>query len=292
MQKIVEFITQSWDTNEIIFIYKRSKFRIFLAELSEEARDLVESHIFDVCQFKGIGYMNKGLLVSKSIVLEVLADKGPIHLKTHKYVETEYVEYSYGSNNIKVQRNGFMVYCAPTGQGKTYFALMNLKELSKQCDTILYINLELSVDDLYNRIIKMGIEIPDNVYVAPMEQVKLIEEWAQNKGKIILVVDNIDNLVGGGDDPFGEQLEYIKKLDRWLKDNNHHGLILTQLVKDSNTNLLGKDGLINDALNTNILSGVKQLSYLSRTVMMTAYSPHFEKYDYKILKVGSAIINE
>ena len=87
-----------------------------------------------------------------------------------------------------------MVYCAPTGQGKTYFALMNLKELSKQCDTILYINLELSVDDLYNRIMKMGIEIPDNVYVAPMEQVKLIEEWAQNKGKIILVVDNIDNL--------------------------------------------------------------------------------------------------
>ena len=53
-------------------------------------------------------------------------------------------------------------------------------------------------------------------------------------------------------------------------------LFLTQLVKDSNTNLLGKDGLINDALNTNILSGVKQLSYLSRTVMMTAYSPHFE----------------
>ena len=54
--------------------------------------------------------------------------------------------------------------------------------------------------------------------------------------------------------------------------------------------LLAKDGEINDAITTNILSGVKQLSYLSRTVMMTAYSPEIQSYVYKILKVGSAKI--
>jgi hypothetical protein len=107
-------------------------------------------------------------------------------------------------------------------------------------------------------------------------------------GKLIIIVDNIDNLVGGGNDPFGEQLEYIKRLDRWLKDNNNHALVLTQLVKDSNMALFGKDGYINPSLNTNILSGVKQLSYLSRTVLMTAYSDDLATYDYKILKMGSA----
>ena len=53
-----------------------------------------------------------------------------------------------------------------------------------------------------------------------------------------------------------------------------------------------KDGEINDGITTNILSGVKQLSYLSRSVMMTAYSPEIQAYVYKILKVGSAKLNE
>ena len=30
---------------------------------------------------------------------------------------------------MDIQKNGFLVYCAPTGQGKTYFALSNLSTL-------------------------------------------------------------------------------------------------------------------------------------------------------------------
>jgi hypothetical protein len=180
------------------------------------------------------------------------------------------------------------VYCAPTGQGKTWFALSNLEGLGSQFDHLLYINLELSVDDIKNRCDAMGVNIPDNLYVAPFESVDVIQEWCEGKGSVMMIVDNIDNLVGGGDDPFGEQLEFIKKLDRYLKDFNHHALVLTQLVKESNIQLLGKDGEINDAITTNILSGVKQLSYLSRSVMMTAYSPEKNTYVYKMLKVGSA----
>ena len=93
----------------------------------------------------------------------------------HEYKETDYVKYRYNSNELHVQRNGFLVYCAPTGQGKTYFALSNLEYLSKQAEVVLYINLELSVDDIYNRIVEMGLDIPKNVYVAPFEQVSLIE---------------------------------------------------------------------------------------------------------------------
>lgn len=293
MQKVIEFVTQSWDNEQILFVYNRKKFRIDVKLLTPELRDYLHSHIFETCQFRGTAYMNNGKFDYKSIILEKIEDNSPIKLVSYKPTPTEYVYYNYGgSHTINVQRNGFMVYCAPTGQGKTYFALSNLEALSNQCDVILYINLELSIDDIYNRITNMKIKIPHNLYVAPIEQVRTIEEWGRNRGKIIIIVDNIDNLVGGGQDPFGEQLEYIKGLDRWLKDNNHHALVLTQLVKDSNISLLNKDGYINDALNTNILSGVKQLSYLSRTVMMTAYSPDKQCYDYKILKMGSASVDE
>ena len=292
MEKILEFVTQEWDLEHLIIIYNRRKFRIMVADLSEDAKALINENMFVSCQFKGKGYMKKGLLDTKSIVLETISDHGPILLHRHEYIETDYVRYSFGANELDVQRNGFLVYCAPTGQGKTYFALSNLERLSKQAEIVLYINLELSVDDIYNRVVKMGLDIPKNVYVAPFEQVSLIESFARNMGRMIIIVDNIDNLVGGGQDPFGEQLEFIKRLDRFLKDENHHALILTQLVKDSNISLIGKDGYINDALNTNILSGVKQLSYLSRSVMMTAWSPPLETYDYKILKMGSGKLYE
>jgi hypothetical protein len=134
----------------------------------------------------------------------------------------------------------------------------------------------------------MQIKIPSNLYVSPLDNVDVIQEWAQDKGSCCFIIDNIDNLVGGGNDPFGAQLDFIKNLDRYLKDYNHHALVLTQLVKENNISLLAKDGEINGGITTNILSGVKQLSYLSRTVMMTAYSAELQNYVYKILKVGSA----
>ncbi len=292
MEKILEFVTQEWDLEQLLIIYNRKKFRILVSDLSDESKEILKQNMFVPCQFKGFGYMKKGLLDSKTIVLEVISDHGPKLLYRHEYKETDYVKYRYNSNELHVQRNGFLVYCAPTGQGKTYFALSNLEYLSKQAEVVLYINLELSVDDIYNRIVEMGLDIPKNVYVAPFEQVSLIESFSRNAGRMIIIVDNIDNLVGGGNDPFGEQLEFIKRLDRFLKDENHHAIILTQLIKDSNISLIGKDGYINDALNTNILSGVKQLSYLSRTVMMTAYSPDKQTYDYKILKMGSGKLYE
>lgn len=289
MERVIEFITQEWTPDYLTFIMNRKKFRLPTKDFPQETKDYIASHLFDpTSQFVGSIVLKAGKMDYTSIVLERIKGNEPIKLLTYQVVETEYVRYNYGTYTLNVQRNGFIVYCAPTGQGKTYFALSNLSSLAKQCDTLLYINLELSVDDIYNRCVKMGIQIPPNVYVSPFEQVNLIETWGRNMGKIIIIVDNIDNLVGGGNDPFGEQLEYIKRLDRWLKDNNHHALVLTQLVKDSNMALFGKDGYINPSLNTNILSGVKQLSYLSRTVLMTAYSEELATYDYKILKMGSA----
>lgn len=289
MERVIEFVTQEWSMDYLTFFMNRKKFQLPTSEFPKEIKELLAYHLFDpTSQFVGSIVLKRGQLDYSTIKLERIKGNDPIQLSTYQVVQTEYVRYNYGTYTLNVQRNGFMVYCAPTGQGKTYFALSNITSLSKQCDTLLYINLELSVDDIYNRCMKMGLQIPKNLYVAPFEQVSLIETWGKNLGKVIIIVDNIDNLVGGGNDPFGEQLEFIKRLDRWLKDNNNHALVLTQLVKDSNMALFGKDGYINPSLNTNILSGVKQLSYLSRTVLMTAYSDELATYDYKILKMGSA----
>ena len=289
MERVIEFVTQEWSMDYLTFFMNRKKFQLPTSEFPKEVKELLAYHLFDpTSQFVGSIVLKRGQLDYSTIKLERIKGNDPIQLSSYQVVQTEYVRYNYGTYTLNVQRNGFMVYCAPTGQGKTYFALSNITSLSKQCDTLLYINLELSVDDIYNRCMKMGLQIPKNLYVAPFEQVSLIETWGKNLGKVIIIVDNIDNLVGGGNDPFGEQLEFIKRLDRWLKDNNNHALVLTQLVKDSNMALFGKDGYINPSLNTNILSGVKQLSYLSRTVLMTAYSDDLQTYDYKILKMGSA----
>ena len=292
MEKLIDFTSKRWNDYAIIIKYKRSLFRIKVEDLPEITRNLLKGYDSSTHNIQGTAFLKGGKIDPNTISLTFNDYGVPVRLKTHVVRETDFVTYKYvherGSKFVLIQKNGFLVYCAPTGQGKTWFALSNLEGLSSQFDTLLYINLELSVDDIKNRCDTMGVNIPDNLYVAPFESVDAIKEWCEGRGSVMMIVDNIDNLVGGGDDPFGEQLDFIKTLDRYLKDFNHHALVLTQLVKEANIQLLGKDGEINDAITTNILSGVKQLSYLSRSVMMTAYSPEKNTYVYKMLKVGSA----
>ena len=296
MKKLIEFTSKSWNEYAIIVKYKRSYFEILVEDLPERSKVKLQLHSEGKYNINGTGRLHKGEILPASLEFSFNDYGIPKLLIDHKINITDYITYKYnhefGMRELSVQKNGFLVYCAPTGQGKTWFALSNLEKLSTQFDTILYINLELSIDDIKNRCLAMDINIPHNLYVSPLESVEVIEEWAQDKGYCAFIIDNIDNLVGGGDDAYGAQLDFIKKLDRYLKDYNHHALVLTQLVKENNLNLLGKDGEINDGITTNILSGVKQLSYLSRTVMMTAYSGEKNAYVYKMLKVGSAKLYE
>jgi hypothetical protein len=292
MEKLIEFTSKNWNSYAIIIKYKRSLFRIKIEELSEVNQAQLNSHDSGEYNVTGSAFLKMGKIIPESISLTFNNYGIPVLLRSHVVRTTEYITYKYkketGTKFIDIQKNGFLVYCAPTGQGKTWFALSNLEGLGSQFDTILYINLELSIDDIKNRCDIMGVNIPKNLYVAPLDNVDVIMEWCEGRGSVAFIIDNIDNLVGAGDDPFGEQLEFIKKLDRFLKDFNHHALVLTQLVKESTIQVIAKDGEINDAITTNILSGVKQLSYLSRSVMMTAYSNEKATYVYKMLKVGSA----
>jgi hypothetical protein len=292
MEKLIEFTSKTWNGYTLIIKYKRSLFRLKVSELPEHLQAQLKAHDSGEYNITGSCFLKGGKILSDSLSFNFNNYGIPIKLITHVIRPTSYVSYRYkketGTKFMDIQKNGFLVYCAPTGQGKTWFALSNLEGLGSQFDTLLYINLELSIDDIKNRCEAMEVNIPPNLYVAPLDNVDVIQEWCEGRGSVAIIIDNIDNLVGGGDDPFGEQLEFIKKLDRYLKDFNHHALVLTQLVKEANIQVLGKDGEINDGITTNILSGVKQLSYLSRSVMMTAYSPEKNAYVYKMLKVGSA----
>jgi len=292
MEKIAKISSERWNSGAIIIKYKSQSFRVKISELEESVKKRFLSHNSLDWKMEGVAFFNnKGKIDIKSIIPEFLEIRRPLSLADYNPVEMPKVKYFFGVNRfLVVQRNGFLVYCAPTGQGKTYFALKNLVSLSSQFDLILYINYELSINDIKERCVKMGMNIPANIYVAPLETLEQIKSFVGEKN-VCIIVDNIDNLIGGEENAFATQLNFIKELDRWLKDSGNHALILTQLVKENNINLFDKDGYISQGITTNILSGVKQLSYLARTVFMTAFSPTLTTYEYKVLKLGSATLD-
>lgn len=296
MRKRIKFTAKEWNSRVLLIDYGRASLEFRVEDLSEENQKLLTDYPAGEYNISGFGWWSKFEIDPQSLVLNFNQTGIPILLHKHTFPPIQYIRYHYyewGINrHVDVQFNGFMVYCAPTGGGKTYFAINNLEPMSKQVDTILYINLELSVDDIYNRIKKQIGDIPKNLYVCPLNDITAIIKWAEDKGKCLFIVDNIDNLISGSDNAYGVQLDFINDLDRFLKTYHHHALVLTQLTKDNNRQLFDKTGDISGAINTNILSGVKQLSYLSRSVMMTAFSEDKDSYVYKILKVGSAIYEQ
>jgi len=292
LQKLIEFSAKSWSKEILIINYKKARFKITVDELSEYNQKQLASYDCLDYNISGSCYLDKFNIIPETMQLNFNNYGIPVLLHKHKMVKTEYITYKYWEHDvwkeIHVQKNGFLVLAAPSGQGKTWNAMINIEPISKQVDTVLYINLELSIDDIKNRCEEMDMDIPKNVYISPLDNVETIKRWTEDKGTCFFIIDNIDNLVGSGNDAFGAQLEFIKALDRFLKDENHHALVLTQLVKDNKTKLIDHAGEISGEVSANILSGVKQLQYLSRSVMMTAYSPENQSYVYKILKVGSA----
>lgn len=288
MNRLIRFTTSTVSEDVIMFNYRRSEFIIPGDEIPSDVIKTIQNNPNVITWDCTILVDKRGNMIPSTLQITEASDNGlPIRLKDWSYHPIEYVSYRFGTQIIWIQRDGFLVYTAPSGQGKTYFAIINIPELSKQFDYLLYINLELNENDVYNRFTNYGIDIPDNLYIRPYRSVEHIREWTKNRGSCMFVIDNIDNLVGAGLDPFGLQLEFIKELDDFCKNNNHHALVLTQLIKDSNNAIIDKNGEISDAITYNSLSGVKQLSYQARSVLMSAWSESQKQYKYKILKLGS-----
>ena len=177
MEKLIEFTSKQWNDYAIILNYKKANFRILVESLTPSQQKTIEGTSFRRIQhlLDHVISIKVKLILNQYSFLLINMEFRSDSLIT-KITPTEYISYNYvakygGSREIKVQKNGFFVYCAPTGQGKTWFALSNLESLSKQFDTLLYINFELSIDDIKNRCFNMNINIPRNLYVSPMDNV-------------------------------------------------------------------------------------------------------------------------
>ena len=292
MKKIIRFTTSDVTLEGIGFNYGRSYLHIDFNELTPDIQDLISKELFASkkawdCEI----HAKSGNMLPRTLKMsQSLENAQPIRLIDHVFEPINYVTYQLGPNRVKVQRDGFVVYTAPSGQGKTYFAVHNAVNLCKSFDAVLYVNLELNENDIYNRFISYNIDIPDNLYIKRISQVSVLEQWAKTKGKVAFIVDNIDNLVSFGQDSFGAQLEFIKELDLLTKFQHHHALVLTQLVKDNANAMFDKNGDISAGITAHSLSGVKQITDQARSVFMSAFSEKQDQYLYKILKLGSGVV--
>lgn len=204
----------------------------------------------------------------------------------------KYVNYVISGQSFNVQRDGIMVLCGTSGSGKTHNALHNIHRLLKTFDEVLYLNWEVTENDIKQRVLT-GHVPPfdgDRMFLSQTQNVNEITKWMAKKN-VAVIVDNIDNLIGAGDNQYQEQLAFIKELDRHVKENDQHALILTQHIKDSKMSLFKKDGSWSDIVNLSLLSGVKQLGDMSRSAIFTSYfdGDVGSGYKTKIIKKGSGL---
>lgn len=212
----------------------------------------------------------------------------PIWLKDVKIEPITYLSYHLGGNELQVQRDGFVVYAAPTGNGKTYFAIHQIKHLWINFDIIVYLNYEINANDLLNRFQDYKIPVPENLIIWTNKDVDSIVSWLKenNFEHALFIVDNLDNLISGHDNAFGKQLDFVHKLSKYCKENNSHAIVLTQVQKDTGLEFFDKRGKFKN-LNTSVLSGVKQIGDESRTAIFTAWNDITVSYEYKVLKMGT-----
>ncbi len=235
----------------------------------------------DLCDFKLTLVQKEGGFEQKANIVAVLgdfSDMGPVSLADFDSTPLEMITYNVNDIYYDVRREGYTLLVAPTGGGKTYNAIRNIPMLSSHFDEILYLNYELSKNDIVNRAKQMNVDL-SKVKAWDNTNISALLKYAEGKS-IAFIVDNIDNLVGLTADTYMAQVRFIQDLDRFLKNTNNHALILTQFVKDSSIELFDKNGSFSTQINQNIVSGAKQISNNARSGIFAAYNPHPEINQY------------
>lgn len=121
MRKLIEFTAKDWNKYALIIRYKRSNFEILYKDLSDDIKIQLDKHDPKKYNITGYGHIHKLKITISTLSFNHYGI--PIKLSEYKSTPTEYAQYRYykwGSmTDINVQKNGFFVYCAPTGGGKT-----------------------------------------------------------------------------------------------------------------------------------------------------------------------------
>ncbi|NLN80061.1 MAG: hypothetical protein GX132_01485 [Erysipelotrichia bacterium] len=207
----------------------------------------------------------------------------------------EYIDLRFGPYLVGVQRDGFVTYTAPTGEGKTFFALNNLDRLYNEFDRIVILAYEITERDYMNRLMQyhsygaksygdVVLMFGKKVIISFHQDIAQLRKLTEGFKRVAFIVDNIDNISLQKQEEAFYQAEWLRDFDQMLKELGHFAIVLSQL-NNKRTNEKKKD------LNINHVAGSKERVDLARSVFLTYYDEDKNDYEYKCLKVGTAYKN-
>ena len=212
-----------------------------------------------------------------------------ILLKDIPDIKLEYCSLSVGFGNyVHVQRDGFMLYCALTGEGKTYFAIDNLRNLQKQFNQVVIFAYEITANDYLTRLAnhfkiskdEVRKEFGNIIIDTTKNFDAIIREYKTHPGPIAFIVDNIDNLPLEAEGSAFYQSVWLKEFDYFIKQYGHFAVILSQMKK-TDARVKKEELTVYD------VAGSKDRVDLSRTVIFTFFDEDNKRYRYKPLKYGT-----
>ena len=226
-------------------------------------------------------------IITEEKILEV-KESPRILLKDITSTKLSYVSLSAGFNRFAhIQNDGFLLYCALTGEGKTYFAIDNLRNLQKQFERVVILAYEITAGDYLNRLskhFKLSHEEVKrefgNIIIDTTKSFQAIEAEYDRGVKTAFIVDNIDNLPLDHDGEAFYQSKWLKDFDYFLKKNGYFAIVLSQMKKSDNR-IKKEDLTVYD------VAGSKDRVDMARSVIFTYYDEKLSRYNYKPLKIGS-----
>ena len=181
---------------------------------------------------------------------EVVEPEGQKTMEVGEYEDgtIEYNKYIFNGYEFYVQSDGYCLLTAPTGNGKTFNATRNMLTVGEKYKTIVYVNFELTKDDILIKLLehtssnfkkvleleKKLVVIKDdykNYFMDASKFINLLSLYPES----FIIIDNIDNLKDGSENEYLKQSAFIQKLDSYLKSTRGRkstALVLTQLTKD------------------------------------------------------------
>lgn len=241
--------------------------------------------------------MTKGVYDLVRIDIETRSSKNWITVASEvPIIKKEFVELKVGDRFFYPESIGFLTFAAPTGNGKTYFVVNNIKGLLDKFDAVVIFNFEITSEDYKERIerrystsslIKNGIDYKKLFFVNDSSKTidDVLKHFNYEYDRICFIVDNIDNIPLESNNGLTQD-EWLTHFDNIIKRFGYFGIVLSQFRKDLES-ILDKSGERIAVNSPYDLSGSKKRSDLAKSVLMTARLQN-GTYDYKLLKPGTA----
>lgn len=190
-----------------------------------------------------------------------------------------------------IQSDGYLLYAAMSGEGKTYFAIDNIPHLVDKFGKVIILAYEITPLDYLNRLCEMLHKSPDRIKEEFGDSViieteidigKLKRTYSKKNGyrDVAFIVDNVDSLPLEIEGEAHYQSRWLKQFDNYLKSNGYFGVVLSQMKKQ-------QEKFKKEELTQYDVAGSKDRVDLSRSTIFTWFDEVDKNYKYRPLKLGS-----